>query len=90
MCRRPYRGESFHLRDAAVQVVRTQVRVPHGHLHVTVPQDLFQVIEVPAPNHEVAGERVPKIVKPEIWDVGPRHRVLEGGPDFAVQSSGRD
>lgn len=45
------------------QMIRSQVRVPHGHRQTLVPQDPLQSQDVAPRHHEVAGERVAQHVR---------------------------
>ena len=48
--------------------------VPKGHLQGLVPEQLPHGGDVRPGHHQSAGERVPKVVEPEILDAGPSAR----------------
>ena len=57
--------EPFELLHAAPEVVRAQVGVARRHLHVAVPERLFQVVELTAAHHVMTGEGVPHVMRSE-------------------------
>jgi len=46
------------------------VRIPQSHRHGLVPEQLLNVLQIPAPHDDLAGKSVPQVVKSEISDPG--------------------
>ena len=77
------RRQTLEPLDAAAEMVRAQVCVSNGHLDVTVTEDVFQLVKVPAPHHVVAGKRVPQVVEPEPLEAGALHCCCERRSNLA-------
>jgi hypothetical protein len=77
--------ESVH---GGAQVRRREVRVPNGHLHVGVAEDLLDVLQTGATHHHVAHGGVAEIVEPEAFDLGACERGLEGRADLTPGAIG--
>src|SRR6266508_4998474 len=75
-------GEPFEALHPGPEMLRGEVGVAHGHRDVRVPQDLLQVVEVPASHHEVTREGVPQVVEAEPRDAGAGQRRRERRPNL--------
>jgi hypothetical protein len=53
-----------------IRILRRQVRVDHGHLHVRVPQPLADFVDADSRDHQLGGEGVPQEVQPGVGQAG--------------------
>ncbi len=63
-------------------VLRSEVRVPHGHASGFVAEKLLHSANIHACHHEAACERVTQTMPAEICDLGIREHGLEPAPRF--------